>query len=295
MTQLIDGVKVKAEILSQLKHQVAELPSRPGLAVILVGDNPASKAYIGMKKKACDDLGIQSFEFLLPKTASESELIGVIEACNENPEVNGILLQMPLPNGLDEQKMLERISPEKDVDGFHPVNVGKLLIGLETFKSCTPYGVAHLLQAHNIETEGKHVVIIGRSNIVGKPMAAILVQNEWGANATVTICHSRTKHLSRITKQADIIIAAIGKPHFVTADMVGEGAVVIDVGINRVENTSDARGYELVGDVDFDAVKDKTSAITPVPGGVGPMTIAMLMTNTVSAYHRQQSALSQHQ
>lgn len=295
MTQLIDGVKVKADILSELKNQVAALPAQPGLAVILVGDNPASKAYIGMKKKACDDLGIQSFEFLLPKTASESELMGVIDACNENPEVNGILLQMPLPKGFDEQKMLDRISPDKDVDGFHPVNVGKLLIGLETFKSCTPYGVARLLQAYNIETEGKHVVIIGRSNIVGKPMAAILVQNELGANATVTICHSRTKNLTSITKQADIIIAAIGKPHFVTADMVGEGAVVIDVGINRVDDASDPRGYKLVGDVDFDAVKDKTSAITPVPGGVGPMTIAMLMTNTVSAYHRQQSVVSQHQ
>lgn len=295
MTQLIDGVKVKAQILTQLKDQVAACESPPGLAVILVGDNPASKAYIGMKKRACEDLGIQSFEFLLPKTASESELIGVIDACNENPEVNGILLQMPLPNGFDEQKMLERILPEKDVDGFHPVNVGKLFIGLETFKSCTPYGVAHLLKAYNIETEGKHVVIIGRSNIVGKPMAAILVQNELGANATVTICHSRTKNLSDISKQADIIIAAIGKPHFVTADMVGEGAVVIDVGINRVDDLSDHRGYKLVGDVDFDAVKSKVSAITPVPGGVGPMTIAMLMTNTVKAYHQQQPVVPQHQ
>ena len=295
MTQIIDGVKVKTDILSQLKETVAGLDGQPGLAVILVGDNPASKAYIGMKKKACENLGIQSFEFLLPETATESELIDILDACNENPEVNGILLQMPLPKGFDEQKMLERISPDKDVDGFHPVNVGKLLIGLETFKSCTPYGVAHLLQAYNIDTEGKHVVVIGRSNIVGNPRAAILVQNDVGANATVTICHSRTKNLNDITKQADIIIAAIGKPHFVTADMVGDGAVVIDVGINRVDDSTDPRGYKLVGDVDFDAVKDKTAAITPVPGGVGPMTIAMLMTNTVKAFERQRKAILQNQ
>ena len=293
MTQIIDGVKVKANILNDLKETVTNLDGQPGLAVILVGDNPASKAYIGMKKKACENLGILSFEFLLPDTASEAELLDVIDACNENKEVNGILLQMPLPKGFNEQKMLERILPEKDVDGFHPVNVGKLLIGLETFKSCTPHGVAHLLQAYNIETEGKHVVIIGRSNIVGKPMAAILVQNELGANATVTICHSRTKNLSDIPQQADIVIAAIGKPHFVTADMVGEGAVVIDVGINRVDDASDPRGYKLVGDVAYDSVKEKTSAITPVPGGVGPMTIAMLMTNTVIAFKRQNNMVLQ--
>ena len=194
--------------------------------------------------------------------------------------------------GFDEQQMLQRISPEKDVDGFHPVNVGKLLIGLDSFKSCTPYGVAHLLQAHDIDTEGKHVVIIGRSNIVGKPMAAILIQNELGANATVTICHSRTKDLSTITKTADIIIAAIGKPLFVTADMVRDNAVVIDVGINRVDDASDPRGHKLVGDVDFDNVKPKVSAITPVPGGVGPMTIAMLMTNTVTAFKNQNTPLN---
>jgi len=255
MTLIIDGVKIKSDILASLKETITQLNGQPGLAVILVGDNPASKAYIGMKKKACENLGIQSFEFLLPATASEKELTDVIDACNENPEVNGILLQMPLPNGFDEQQMLERISPEKDVDGFHPVNVGKLLIGLDSFKSCTPYGVAHLLQAYGIETEGKHVVILGRSNIVGKPMAAILIQNEMGANATVTMCHSRTKHLSDITKTADIIIAAIGKPHFLSADMIRDGAVVIDVGINRVDDDSDPRGYKLVGDVDFDAVK----------------------------------------
>ena len=287
MTQIIDGVKVKATVLAELTETISRLNGNPGLAVILVGDNPASKAYIGMKKKACDALGIQSFEFLLPATATQKELTDVIDACNQNPEVNGILLQMPLPKGFNEQEMLERISPEKDVDGFHPVNVGKLLIGLDSFKSCTPYGVAHLLQAHGIDTQGKHVVIIGRSNIVGKPMAAILIQNAVGANATVTICHSRTNNLASITKTADIIIAAIGKPHFVTADMVGDNTVVIDVGINRVDDASDPRGYKLVGDVDFDTVKPKVSAITPVPGGVGPMTIAMLMRNTVTAFQHQ--------
>ncbi len=287
MTQIIDGVKVKATVLAELTETISRLNGNPGLAVILVGDNPASKAYIGMKKKACDALGIQSFEFLLPATATQKELTDVIDACNQNPEVNGILLQMPLPKGFNEQEMLERISPEKDVDGFHPVNVGKLLIGLDSFKSCTPYGVAHLLQAHGIDTQGKHVVIIGRSNIVGKPMAAILIQNAVGGNATVTICHSRTNNLSSITKTADIIIAAIGKPQFVTADMVGKNTVVIDVGINRVDDASDPRGYKLVGDVDFDTVKPKVSAITPVPGGVGPMTIAMLMRNTVTAFQHQ--------
>jgi methylenetetrahydrofolate dehydrogenase (NADP+)/methenyltetrahydrofolate cyclohydrolase len=287
MTQIIDGVKVKATVLAELTETISRLNGNPGLAVILVGDNPASKAYIGMKKKACDALGIQSFEFLLPATATQKELTDVIDACNQNPEVNGILLQMPLPKGFNEQEMLERISPEKDVDGFHPVNVGKLLIGLDSFKSCTPYGVVHLLQAHGIDTQGKHVVIIGRSNIVGKPMAAILIQNAVGGNATVTICHSRTNNLSSITKTADIIIAAIGKPQYVTADMVGKNTVVIDVGINRVDDASDPRGYKLVGDVDFDTVKPKVSAITPVPGGVGPMTIAMLMRNTVTAFQHQ--------
>ena len=204
--------------------------------------------------------------------------------------MNGILLQMPLPKGFDEQKMLQLIDPSKDVDGFHPENVGKLLIGMDTFKSCTPYGVFELLKRSNIDTEGKHVVIIGRSNIVGKPMGAILIQNELGANATVTICHSRTKNLADVTTQADILIAAIGKPYFVTSDMVKKGAVVIDVGINRVDDPNTEKGYKLVGDVDYDHVINKTSAITPVPGGVGPLTIAMLMTNTVQSYQNKHQA-----
>ncbi len=287
MTLIIDGNKVKSNILDELTAEIKSLQVKPGLAVILVGDNPASKAYIGMKKKACEQLGIQSFEFLLPKETTESDLSQLIETLNERKEVNGILLQMPLPKGLDEQKMLELISPEKDVDGFHPINVGKLLIGLDSFKSCTPFGVSKLLASYNIDTHGKHVVIIGRSNIVGKPMAAILIQNELGANATVTICHSRTENLDQIACQADILIAAIGKPHFVKEGMVKSGAVVIDVGINRVEDAHHPRGFKLVGDVDFDQVKEKTSAITPVPGGVGPMTIAMLMTNTLTACKKQ--------
>ncbi|MGA0242381.1 MAG: bifunctional methylenetetrahydrofolate dehydrogenase/methenyltetrahydrofolate cyclohydrolase FolD [Candidatus Marinamargulisbacteria bacterium] len=292
MTTLIDGNRVKKELLDDLKITVSQLSGVPGLAVILVGDNPASKAYIGMKKKACDQLGIRSFEFLLPSDASEQEVMDVIDTLNEKDDVHGILLQMPLPQQCDEQKMLARISPEKDVDGFHPVNVGKLLIGLDTFKSCTPMGVAHLLQAYQIQTEGQHVVIIGRSNIVGKPMAAILIQNELGANATVTVCHSRTKNLRAITQQADILIAAIGKAWFVTEDMVKDGAVVIDVGINRVDNDTQPKGYQLVGDVDFETVKEKTRAITPVPGGVGPLTIAMLMKNTVLAFERQTAVAS---
>jgi methylenetetrahydrofolate dehydrogenase (NADP+) / methenyltetrahydrofolate cyclohydrolase len=290
MTQLIDGKAVSSKLLEALKHDIATLKSAPGLAVILVGDNPASKSYIGMKKKACANLGVQSFEFLLPEASTESELIDVIDTLNARKEVHGILLQMPLPKHFDEQAMLHRIAPEKDVDGFHPVNVGNLLIGRDTFKSCTPFGVMALLQHYNIQTEGKHVVIVGRSNIVGKPMAAMLMQNEVGANATVTVCHSRTKDLASITRQADILIAAIGKPLFITKDMVGDGAVVIDVGINRVDDSSDARGYKLVGDVDYTAVAQTASAITPVPGGVGPLTIAMLMTNTVTAYKRQTEA-----
>ncbi len=283
MTTIIDGKAVSQQILAELKQQISKFSSKPGLAVILVGDNPASQAYIRMKKKACEDIGIQSFEFLLPKDSHESELEQVIQSLNERSEVHGILLQMPLPAGFDEQKMLQLINPKKDVDGFHPMNVGRLLIGLDTFKSCTPYGVAELLKRYNINPSGQHVVIVGRSNIVGKPMAAILMQNNEWANATVTVCHSRTNNLKDICLQADILIAAIGRPLFVSSDMVKPGAVVIDVGINKVTDDS-IKGYKLVGDVDYDAIYPIASAITPVPGGVGPLTIAMLMTNTVKAF-----------
>lgn len=287
MTFIIDGKQVSADRMADLKKTVASFSSPPGLAVVLVGDNPASKTYIGMKKKACESLGIRSFEFLLPVNTTESELIDVLDTLNQNDEVHGILLQMPLPDHLNEHAMLSRISPMKDVDGFHPVNVGNVLIGKSAFKPCTPRGVMALLSSYNIQTEGKHVVIIGRSNIVGKPMASMLIQNELGANATVTLCHSRTIQLSKITSQADIVIAAIGRPLFLTASMVKEGAVVIDVGINRVDDSMSERGYRLVGDVDFESVKHKARAITPVPGGVGPMTIAMLMANTITAFQQQ--------
>ena len=218
----------------------------------------------------------------MPKSVSESELITLIETLNDDDDVDGILLQLPLPKGLDSNKILDIISPDKDVDGFHPQNVGKLLLGLDTFKSCTPYGVCEILDYYKIDTVGKHVVIVGRSNIVGKPLAAMLVQR--GYDATVTICHSKTKNMADITRSADILVAAVGVPELVTADMVKDGAVVIDVGINRVEDSSLEKGYKVVGDVAFDAVSEKASSITPVPGGVGLMTIAMLMTNTLHSF-----------
>ncbi|MBT5953224.1 bifunctional methylenetetrahydrofolate dehydrogenase/methenyltetrahydrofolate cyclohydrolase FolD [bacterium] len=289
--QTIDGKKVSEKLLETLKLEIEGLISsgnrRPGLAVILVGEDPASATYVGRKKKVCESLGMKSFDFVLSASVTEEELVALIERLNNDQEVDGILLQVPLPKGLNERKLLDLISHEKDVDGFHPVNVGKLLLGLPTFKSCTPYGVCELLKAYSVETAGKHVVIIGRSNIVGKPLSAMLVQkSEPGepGNATVTVCHSRTQNLKEITRTADILIAAIGQPLFVKEDMVKEGAVVIDVGVNRVDDASRERGYKLVGDVEFGGASKKASLITPVPGGVGPMTIAMLMKNTLKSY-----------
>lgn len=278
------GKPVSDAIKARLTTEVAGLPGKVGLAVILVGENPASQAYVGMKEKACAEVGIVSFEHRLPATTSQSELHDLISRLNADNSVHGILLQLPLPGDLDEFALLTHISPSKDVDGFHPVNVGKLLAGLPTLKSCTPYGVVEMLRFYDIDPAGQHVVIVGRSNIVGKPLAAMLVQKEDGANATVTICHSRSKNLKEITQQADILVAAIGQPEFVKADMVRDNAVVIDVGINRVDAPDTERGYKLVGDVDYEAISKKASAITPVPGGVGPMTIAMLLSNTVTAY-----------
>ncbi len=288
---IIDGTVVAGEIKSRLKEQCAAWTAagkrRPGLAVILVGDNPASQAYVGMKKKACDEVGLNSFEYLLRPEDGEAALIDRIQALNNDPNIDGILLQLPLPKGFDESKCLQLIAPEKDVDGFHPVNVGKLLIGLPAFKSCTPFGVCKLLEYYGISVSGKHVVIVGRSNIVGKPLAAMLMQKgEGAANATVTVCHSQSENLEDHMRSADILIAAIGKPFFVKPEMVKQGAVVIDVGINRIETET---GKKLVGDVDFQAVFPKTSAITPVPKGVGPMTIAMLLSNTVEAYQYHSS------
>ncbi|RAP33573.1 bifunctional methylenetetrahydrofolate dehydrogenase/methenyltetrahydrofolate cyclohydrolase FolD [Candidatus Marinamargulisbacteria bacterium SCGC AG-439-L15] len=284
MSRLLNGKEVCESIKVKLKSEIDNFDSKPGLAVILVGDNPASKAYVGMKKRTCEELGMLSVEYHLDPSEGQDRLVEVIKECNDRKDVHGILLQLPLPKDFDEDKMLQLISPEKDVDGFHPVNVGKLLIGLDTFRSCTPYGVMKMMDYYDIDPSGKHVVVMGRSNIVGKPIAAMLVQKAKGANATVTICHSRTQNLEAMTKQADILIVAMGIPEFVKPEMVKEGAIVIDVGINRVDTTENEKGYKLVGDVDFAAVKEKTAAITPVPGGVGPMTIAMLMTNTVQAY-----------
>jgi len=286
--QLLDGNHVKKDILKSLTEECKELAERykclPGLAVILVGDNPASQAYVGMKKKACESIGMVSFEHRLPSTISEEDLITCIESLNRDQDVHGILLQLPLPDHLDSDKMLQLIDPSKDVDGFHPQNVGKLLIGLPTFKSCTPYGVIKLMDYYDIDPTGKHVVIIGRSNIVGKPLATMLMQKDRIGNATVTVCHSQSVNLAQLTSQADILIAAIGRPYFVKSEMVKKGAIVIDVGINRVEDSASERGYKLVGDVDFDDVAPNVSAITPVPGGVGPLTIAMLMTNTLHSF-----------
>ncbi len=291
--KILDGKKVAAEILENLKIEIDDLKSRlqktPGLAVILAGNNPASESYIKMKKSDCEKTGIKSFEYRFPENIQEKDLIELIESLNNDQNVNGILLQLPLPDHLNEDKMLNLISPAKDVDGFHPTNVGKLLLDLPTFKSCTPYGICEILKAYNISTEGKHIVVVGRSNIVGKPIASMLAQKGPYANGTVTLCHSRTTNISEYTKQADIIVAAIGKPLFIKKDMIKKGAVIIDVGINKVEDRSIPRGYRIAGDVDYDNIIDSVSAITPVPGGVGPMTIAMLLKNTLLAREQHRS------
>ena len=279
MSRLIDGKVISAAVKERVKNEVAQLNEKGitvGLAVIIVGEDPASKIYVANKKKACEALGIISEEYALPESTTEKELLGLIDTLNAKKSINGILCQLPLPRHLDEKRIINAISPEKDVDAFHPVNVGRIMIGDYDFVPCTPAGIMEMLAYENIETEGKRCVVIGRSNIVGKPMAMLLLHK----NGTVTICHSRTKNLKEICLDADILVAAVGKAKFVTADMVKEGAVVIDVGMNR-ENG------RLCGDVDFEAVKDKASAITPVPGGVGPMTIAMLMQNTLTAAKRQ--------
>jgi methylenetetrahydrofolate dehydrogenase (NADP+)/methenyltetrahydrofolate cyclohydrolase len=284
--QLIDGKVIAAEIRREVKAQVTELKKigvNPCLAAVLVGDDPASRTYVANKRKACDEVGIQSVMHTLCADLSEQSLVELIRELNHDPNVHGILVQLPLPRHIDELKVIESMSPQKDVDGFHPINLGKLVIGLDSFNSCTPAGIVELIFRAGYTTEGKHVVIVGRSNIVGKPMMNILVQKARQANATVTVCHSRTQDLPMLTRQADILIAAIGQPLFITAEMVKPGAVVIDVGINRIEDSTCAKGYKLVGDVDFEAVQPIAGAITPVPGGVGPMTVAMLMVNTARA------------
>ncbi len=284
--QIIDGKKIAAEIRSEAKLEATELIAdgvQPCLVVVLVGEDPASKAYVGSKVKACEETGIKSIKITHPSDVSEEALMADIERLNADVSVHGILVQLPLPSHIDEDVVTEHIHPNKDVDGFHPVNVGKLSIGIDCLTPCTPSGIPEMIVRSGIDMSGKHAVVIGRSNIVGKPMMSLLVQKGEKANCTVTCCHSGTKDLTYHTKQADILIAAIGVPEFVKADMVKEGATVIDVGINRVEDPSTAKGYRLVGDVDFDEVKGVAGAITPVPGGVGPMTVAMLMKNTNKA------------
>ncbi|MBR5232781.1 MAG: bifunctional methylenetetrahydrofolate dehydrogenase/methenyltetrahydrofolate cyclohydrolase FolD [Clostridia bacterium] len=272
----IDGKEVSASVRNAITEKVNDLKAKgvtPGLAVIIVGNDPASRVYVNNKKKGCEQTGMNSFEYALPEETTTEELISLIEKLNGEKDVHGILCQLPVPKHIDEEKVLNTISPDKDVDAFHPVNCGKVMTGDYTFAPCTPAGMVEMLKYYNIPVAGKHCVIIGRSNIVGKPMAMLMLKE----NATVTVCHSRTENLAEITKQADILVAAVGRPKFVTADMVKDGAVVLDVGINRMEDG------KLCGDVDFDAVCEKTSYITPVPGGVGPMTITMLLKNTLAA------------
>lgn len=276
MAKILSGKIVSARIKDELKEEVKELNKKgifPGLAVIIVGDDPASRVYVNSKKKACEEIGIYSEEYALPKEATEEELLQLVERLNSEPKINGILVQLPLPKHINEETVINTISPKKDVDAFHPVNVGKIMIGNYDFLPCTPAGVMELIKESGIDVSGKECVIVGRSNIVGKPQAMLLLH----ANGTVTICHSRTKNLKEKTKNADILVAAVGIPNFITGDMIKEGAVVIDVGINRIAEK------KLVGDVEFESAEKAASAITPVPGGVGPMTIAMLMKNTVKA------------
>ena len=285
--RLLDGVAMGRAIRQEVAQDVARLAQAgvtPGLAVVLVGEDPASQVYVRSKGKACEEAGMHSVTIRLPATTSQSELLATIDKLNADPAIHGMLVQLPLPKAMNSEQVLRRIDPRKDVDGFHPENVGKLVTGDPTaFRPATPYGVQQMLIRSGVETKGAHAVIIGRSNIVGKPMANLLIQQGPGGDATVTVCHSRTRDLPAIARQADILIAAIGKAEFVTADMVRPGAVVIDVGINRVDDATKEKGYRLCGDVAFEPVAQVASAITPVPGGVGPMTIAMLLKNTLQA------------
>lgn len=273
--KIIDGKQIAKDIRGELAREVETLKGQgltPGLAVVLVGDNPASRVYVNMKKKACKQAGIYSEEHKLPETATQDEIIAIVDRLNADPKIHGILVQLPLPKGIDESVVINRILPEKDVDGFHPINTGKLAIGEQCFLPCTPAGVIEMLKREEIELSGKDVLILGRSNIVGKPAAMLFLRE----HATVTVCHSRTKNLADKCRQADIVVAAVGRPEMVKGDWIKPGAVVIDVGINRVDD-------KLVGDVEYDSAREKAAAITPVPGGVGPMTIAMLLKNTVES------------
>jgi methylenetetrahydrofolate dehydrogenase (NADP+)/methenyltetrahydrofolate cyclohydrolase len=285
--RILDGAALAKTLRAEMADEVRALTARgrrPGLAAVLVGEDPASQFYVKSKGKACEEAGMLSRTVVLPATTPEAELLALIDRLNADPEIHGILVQLPLPKHIDTERVLLRVSPAKDVDGFHPINVGKLVLGDPTaFRPATPWGIVQMLIRERIETRGAHAVVLGRSTIVGRPMANLLLQDAPGGNATVTVCHSKTRDLPAITRTADILIAAIGRPEFVTAEMVKPGAVVIDVGINRVDDPSKPKGYRVVGDVAFGPVSEIASAITPVPGGVGPMTIAMVLKNTLQA------------
>ena len=284
--KIISGKEIAQQIREELKAEVAEMKEKhgvtPGLVTILVGENPASVSYVTAKQRTAHDLGFYSVQDDQPEDISEADLLALIDKYNKDPKVHGILVQLPLPKHIDENKVINAIDPDKDVDGFHPVNVGRMVIGERCFLPCTPHGIIEMIVRSGVDTNGAEVVVVGRSNIVGKPIANLMFQKREGGNATVTICHTRTKDLAFHTRRADILIVAAGRPKVITADMVKEGAVVIDVGVNRIGKTPEGKAI-LCGDVDFDGVKDKVAAITPVPGGVGPMTITMLMKNTVQA------------
>ena len=284
--QLIKGGEISKQIREEIAKEIEGLKEKqgltPGLATILVGDDPGSKVYVGQKEKACNNLGIYSERTDIPADTSEADLLDMVKKFNNDPKIHGILVQLPLPKHIDASKVIYEIEPDKDVDCFHPVNVGKLMIGTGCFLPCTPHGIMELLRRSGVTTDGKHAVVVGRSNIVGKPIANMMLQPPPGGNATVTLCHTGTRDLAAFTKMADILIVAVGRPKTITADMVKEGVVVIDVGVNRIGKTPEGKAI-LAGDVDFDSVQEKAAAITPVPGGVGPMTITMLMKNTVVA------------
>lgn len=285
--KIIDGKEIANQIKEEIKKHVAALidadKKAPHLAAVLVGEDPASQTYVNSKEKACKRIGMTSSVYRLPETTTEEELLETVDFLNSDDEVDGFIVQLPLPEHIDEDKVIQRINPAKDVDGFHPVNLGRMMLGQPAFLPATPHGIMQLLERSDIDTEGKHCVVLGRSNIVGTPVSVLMSRKAKPGNATVTLCHSRTNNLKEVIKTADILIAAIGKQEFVKADMVKENAVVIDVGIHRVEDETRKKGYRLTGDVDFEEVSKKASAITPVPGGVGPMTIAMLLLNTYKA------------
>ncbi len=285
--KILSGSELSAQIRDEAAARVIDMQDKhgvtPGLAVVLAGGDPASAVYVNNKRRACSEAGLFSDSTHLPGSAGEAEILNAVRAYNEDPRIHGILVQLPLPGGIDQRRVIEAIAPEKDVDGIHPCNLGKLLQGRPDFAPCTPAGIVELLMRNGHDPDGARVTICGRSDIVGKPLAALLMQRGRGGNATVTVCHTRTRNLAGATRSADILVAAIGRPEAITADMVKEGAVVIDVGINRVSDPTARRGYRLKGDVHFDSVSEKAAAITPVPGGVGPMTIAMLLVNTLTA------------